>query len=104
MWQIRRTGDVTFCRLKFANGEGMDYFTPISGFNWNQEIVFDLSGDDAVIKETHIGQELTPSLAPPAAKEGDDVPDKLRGWWNRRRRVAFHDPQARADDRPAAFL
>ena len=34
----------------------------------------------------------------------DDVPAKLRGWWNRSRRVAFHDPQARADDRPAAFL
>ena len=50
---------VNECLLYFANGkEAEDYIMPIGGFSWKQEIVFDLSGEDAVITETHIGQEF----------------------------------------------
>ena len=57
------------CLLYFANGEQLeDHAMPISSFSWKQEIVFDLSGDNAVIKETHIGQELTANIAPPPKK------------------------------------
>ena len=40
-----------------------DYSMPIGGFSWKQEIVFDLSGEDAVIAETHFGQDLTANIA-----------------------------------------
>ena len=35
------------------------YCMPIGTFDWKQEIVFDLSGEEAVITDTHIGQGLT---------------------------------------------
>ena len=40
-----------------------DYSMPIGGFSWKQEIVFDLSGEDAVITETNFGQDLTANIA-----------------------------------------
>jgi hypothetical protein len=55
---------VNECLLHFANGEEIeDYNMPIGGFSWKQEIVFDLSGEEAVIAETHFGQDLTANIA-----------------------------------------
>ena len=51
--------------LLFANdSDTQDFCRPIGGFNWKQEIVFDLSGEDAVITDTHIGQDLIANIAP----------------------------------------
>ena len=55
---------VNECLLRFANGEEIeDYTMPIGGFSWKQEIVFDLSGEEAAIAETHFGQDLTANIA-----------------------------------------
>ena len=55
---------VNECLLRFANGEEIeDYTMPIGGFSWKQEIVFDLSGEEEVIAETHFGQDLTANIA-----------------------------------------
>lgn len=55
---------VNECLLKFANDEELeDYSMPIGGFSWKQEIVFNLSGEEAVIAETHFGQGLTANIA-----------------------------------------
>ena len=32
---------------------------PIGTFVWQQEVVFDLSGEEAVITDTHMSQDLT---------------------------------------------
>ena len=51
--------------LLFANNnDTQDFCRPIGGFNWKQEIVFDLSGEDAVITDTHIGHDLIANIAP----------------------------------------
>ena len=53
--------------LLFANDDDIrDFCRPIGGFVWHEDIVFDLSGEEAVITETHIGQDLIPNIAPPA--------------------------------------
>ena len=56
--------------LLFANDEDIrDFCRPIGGFVWKEDIVFDLSGEEAVITETRIGQDLIPDIAPPAKEE-----------------------------------
>ena len=46
--------------LFFAHDGDIGFFCmPIGTFAWQQEIVFDLSGEEAVIVDTHIGQDLT---------------------------------------------
>jgi len=44
----------------FAKDGDIGFFCmPIGTFAWKHEIVFDLSGEDAVIIDTHVGQDLT---------------------------------------------
>ncbi len=58
--QIEAEGMLLFAK----DGEIQDFCRPIAGFTWKQEIVFDLGGEDAVITETHIGQDLIANIAP----------------------------------------
>ena len=51
--------------LLFATDENLrDFSRPIGGITWKQEIVFDLNGEDAVVTDTHIGQNLNPNIVP----------------------------------------
>lgn len=56
--------------LLFATDEDIqDSCRPIAGFTWTQEIVFDLSGGEAVITGVHVGQDLLPNIAPPPGED-----------------------------------
>ncbi len=58
--QIEAEGMLLFAK----DGEIQDFCRPIAGFTWKQEIVFDLSGGEAVITGVHVGQDLLPNIAP----------------------------------------